>query len=69
MQLPGAITFVTDGILMGANDFREVLSRARGGDEDAQLALDVYVHRLRASIAAMAASLGGNACSKASRRR
>jgi putative MATE family efflux protein len=24
MQLPGAITFVTDGILMGANDFRDL---------------------------------------------
>ena len=24
MQLPGAITFVTDGILMGANDFRNL---------------------------------------------
>ena len=24
MQLPGSITFVTDGILMGANDFRDL---------------------------------------------
>ena len=24
MQLPGALTFVTDGILMGANDFRNL---------------------------------------------
>jgi acetate kinase len=29
------------------------------GDADARLALGVYVHRLRAGIAAMAASLGG----------
>jgi acetate kinase len=35
------------------------LSRARGGDPDATLALDLYVHRVRAGIAAMAASMGG----------
>ena len=40
-------------------DMRGVLSRAAGGDADATLALDVYVHRVRAGIAAMAASLGG----------
>lgn len=45
--------------LAGANDFREVLSRAEGGDEDARLALDVYVHRLRHYIGAYAAVLGG----------
>src|SRR5690606_12751895 len=28
-------------------------------DDEARLALDVYVHRLRAGIAAMAATLGG----------
>jgi acetate kinase len=38
---------------------REVLSRAAAGDERAVLGRDVYVHRLRASIAAMAAALGG----------
>ena len=38
---------------------REVLSRAAAGDAEASLALDVYLHRLRASIAAMAATLGG----------
>ena len=42
--------------LAGTADMREVLSRT---DADAVLALDVYVHRLRAGIAAMAASLGG----------
>ena len=36
---------------------RELSSRA--SDDDARLALDVYVHRLRAAIAAMAAALGG----------
>jgi acetate kinase len=38
---------------------REVLARAERGDVAAGLALDVYVHRLRSLIAAMAASLGG----------
>ena len=42
--------------LSGTPDMREVLERE---DERARLALDVYVHRLRAGIAAMAASLGG----------
>lgn len=45
--------------LAGTPDMREVLDRSAHGDERAQLALDVYVHRLRAGIAAMAASLGG----------
>ena len=38
---------------------RGVLARAASGDADATLALDVYVHRVRAGIAAMAASMGG----------
>ena len=38
---------------------REVLERAAAGDERAALARDVYVHHLRAGIAAMAAALGG----------
>lgn len=45
--------------LAGTADMREVIARAEAGDERAQLALDVYVHSLRAGIAAMAASLGG----------
>lgn len=45
--------------LAGANDFREVLSRADDGDEDARLALDVYVHRLRHYVGAYTAVLGG----------
>ena len=40
-------------------DMRVVLEAAGKGDRDAKLALDVYVHRLSAGIAAMAASLGG----------
>jgi acetate kinase len=45
--------------LAGTADMREVLSRAASDDAAAALALDVYVHRLRAGIASMAASLGG----------
>jgi len=42
--------------LAGTGDMREVLGRE---DEAARLALDVYVHSLRAHAAAMAAALGG----------
>jgi acetate kinase len=42
--------------LAGTADMREVLAR---DDETAKLALDVYLHRLRAGIAAMAAALDG----------
>jgi acetate kinase len=42
--------------LAGDADMRALLAR---DDGDAELALDVYVHRLRAGIAAMAAALGG----------
>jgi acetate kinase len=45
--------------LAGTPDMREVLSRAETGDEAARLARDVYIHRLRAGIASMAAALGG----------
>jgi acetate kinase len=38
---------------------REVLRRAAAGDADAGLAMDVYLHRLAASVAAMTAALGG----------
>ena len=38
---------------------REVLSRAAAGDPRAVLGRDVYLHRLRASIAAMAAAMDG----------
>ena len=40
-------------------DLREVLAAADRGDERSQLAFDVYVHRLRAEVAAMVAALGG----------
>ena len=45
--------------LAGTPDMREVLHRAAAGDERAVLARDVYLHRLRAGIAAMAASMSG----------
>jgi acetate kinase len=42
--------------LAGDPDMRAVLAR---DDDEARLAVDVYVHRLRASIAAMAAAMHG----------
>jgi acetate kinase len=45
--------------LCGSADMREVLRRAGEGERSAQLALDVYLHRLAAGIASMAAALGG----------
>jgi acetate kinase len=45
--------------LCGTADMREVLTRADVGDRQARLALDVYLHRLRGAIAAMAAALEG----------
>lgn len=45
--------------LAGTGDMREILTRAEAGDGDATTALDVYVHRLRAGVAAMAAAMNG----------
>jgi acetate kinase len=45
--------------LAGTADMREVLRAAAAGDADARLALDVYAHRLRAAVAAMAAAMDG----------
>ncbi|MDQ6807391.1 MAG: acetate/propionate family kinase [Actinomycetota bacterium] len=45
--------------LAGSADMREVLSRVDAGNARARAALDVYSHRLRGAIAAMAAALGG----------
>ncbi len=45
--------------LTGSADMRTILERANGGDPDASLAADVYSHRLRAGIAAMAAAMAG----------
>ena len=45
--------------LAGTADMAEVVRRFERGDEAAGLALAQYLHRLRAGICAMAASLGG----------
>jgi acetate kinase len=45
--------------LAGTADMREILSRAAAGDTRAELARETYLHRLRGSIAAMAAATGG----------
>ena len=44
--------------LCGDNDLRSIESRAADGDDDAQLALDVYVHRIRKYLGAYTAVLG-----------
>lgn len=43
----------------GSNDFRDVREGAAAGDENAQLAIDVYVHRVRHYVGAYLAVLGG----------
>ncbi len=45
--------------LAGTSDMREILQRIADGDDRAELAFDVYIHRLRALIAAMAAAMNG----------
>lgn len=45
--------------LAGTDDMRVILEGADRGEPDASLALAVYVHRLRAGIASMAAAMGG----------
>jgi acetate kinase len=45
--------------LAGTADMRAVVARAADGDADAQLALDVYLHRLAGAVAAMAAAARG----------
>ena len=47
------------GVSGVSGDMRTVLAAMDRGDARAQLAFDVYVHRLRAEIGAMLASLGG----------
>lgn len=47
------------GLSGTSGDMREVIDAADRGDAAASLALDVYVHRLRAGVAAMASSMGG----------
>ena len=45
--------------LAGTSDMREILERIADGDDRAELAFDVYVHRLRGLIASMAAAMNG----------
>jgi acetate kinase len=45
--------------LAGTGDMRDLLEKLSTGDEDARLAFDVYIHRLRACIASMAAAMAG----------
>ena len=45
--------------LTGTPDMQDVLARYHAGDELAELAVGIYVHRLRAGIAAMVAAMGG----------
>jgi acetate kinase len=45
--------------LAGTGDMREVLTRAAAGDERAELAREVYLHRLRGGVAGMAAAMDG----------
>ena len=45
--------------LAGTGDMREVLGRAAAGDPRAVLGREVYLHRLRACVAAMAAAMDG----------
>jgi acetate kinase len=47
------------GISGISGDMRDITAAMDRGEERARLALDIYVHRLRASIAAMLPSLGG----------
>jgi acetate kinase len=44
--------------MAGVNDFRELETRRAAGDEDAQLAFEVYVHRLKHYVGAYLALLG-----------
>jgi acetate kinase len=45
--------------LAGSADMRIVVDRAEAGDLDAQLGLEVYLHRLRGAISSMATSMNG----------
>lgn len=45
--------------LAGASDFRDLLARIEKGDGNADLAVDIYAHRIRKYIGAYLAVLGG----------
>jgi acetate kinase len=48
--------------LAGTSDMAAVVQNARADKPEARLAFDVYVHRLRAGIAAMSAAMDGLDC-------
>jgi len=45
--------------LTGSADMRTILAAEAGGNRDAALAIEVYLHRLRAGVAAMSAAMDG----------
>jgi acetate kinase len=45
--------------LTGTADMEKILATEQAGDADARLAIEIYLHRLRAGIAAMAAAMDG----------
>jgi len=47
------------GLSETSGDMRDVLNAADQGDAHARLAYDVWLHRLRAAVAAMVAAMGG----------
>jgi acetate kinase len=47
------------GLTGGSGDMRDVRAAAEAGSATAQLAIEVYLHRLRREIAAMAAAMNG----------
>lgn len=47
------------GISGISGDLRDILAAMRQGHQQAKLAFDIYVHRLRAAIGGMAAAMGG----------
>ncbi|MGH9663069.1 MAG: acetate/propionate family kinase [Bryobacteraceae bacterium] len=47
------------GVSGVSSDMREILAARAQGNARAQLAFDIYIHRLRAGIGAMLAALGG----------
>ncbi|NJK27860.1 MAG: acetate kinase [Coleofasciculaceae cyanobacterium SM2_3_26] len=47
------------GISGISNDMRQIFAEIESGSDRAQLALDIFVHRLRSHMGAMLASLGG----------
>jgi len=47
------------GLSGTSGDLRDVMAARSSGDEDAAIAFDVFIHRLRQEIGAMTASAGG----------